>query len=353
MARAKKLPSGNWRALVYAGKDPTGKRKYESFTAPTRREAERLAAIWDADRKARERDQDERTVKQLLEAYIKTCKSAGMSPATVRSYTALKDNSYPLIKDVIISRITLPMIQEQVDERARIRAPKTVRNEFNLLRSAICKIRRDIDFDDIVLPKPKRAEMVIPSDDQIKRLIADVSKDDDMYIAVLLAALMGLRRSEICALEWSDIDDKNRTLHVGKALVRGEDGVHHLKSPKTAAGDRYLPIPEGLYTQLIARRGAGDKLVNISPNAITERYERARKRVKIPGRFHDLRHYHASVMIAVGAPEKYIVADMGHSSFDMVRKVYGHVMEDKKRELNDALAVHSANILENATQNAT
>lgn len=349
MARAKKLPSGNWRALVYAGKDPTGKRKYESFTAPTRREAERMAAIWDAGRKARERDHDERTVKQLLEAYIETCKAAGMSPSTIRSYTALKNGSYAKIADVLISRLTLPMIQSQIDERARIRSPKTVRNEVNLLRSAICKSRKDLDFDDITLPKPKRTEMAIPSDEQIKKLLADVSDDDDMYIAVMLAALMGLRRSEICALEWNDIDKERRILHVGKALVRGESGVHHLKPPKTTAGDRYLAIPAEMYSQLMARRGLGKKLVNISPNAITERYERVRNRLHIPGRFHDLRHYHASVMIAVGAPEKYIVADMGHSSFDMVRKVYGHVMEDKKRELSAELAAHSANILDNAT----
>lgn len=350
MAKAKKLPSGNWRVLMYDGRDPTGKRIYESFTAPTKKEAERMAAVWEAARDARRQELENKPVKELIAAYIKTCEAAGMSPATIRSYIAMSHSAFPLIDDVLLSRLTFSMIQNQIDDRARIRAPKTVRNELGLLRSSIGRYRKDIDFDDLILPKRRKTEMVIPTDAQVKQLIADVSKDDDMYIAVLLAALMGLRRSEICALEWTDIDKDTRTMHVGKALVRAQDGKHKVKQPKTAAGDRYLPIPETMYVQLMARRKTLDKrLVRLSPNAITERYERLRVRLQIPGRFHDLRHYHASVMLAVGAPEKYIVADMGHSSFDMVRKVYGHIMEEKKRELAHGLAAHSTKILDDAT----
>lgn len=349
MAKAKKLPSGNWRVLMYDGKDPTGKRIYESFTAPTKKEAERMAAIWEAERDVRKQQLENTPVKELIAAYIKTCEATGMSPATIRSYIAMSHSAFPQIGDVLISRLTLSMIQDQIDVRARSRAPKTVRNELGLLRSSISRYRKDIDFDDLILPKRRKTEMVIPTDEQVKQLIADVSKDDDMYIAVLLAALMGLRRSEICALEWTDIDKETRTLHVSKALVRAQDGKHRIKQPKTAAGDRYLPIPETMYMQLAARRTLDKRLVRLSPNAITERYERMRIRLKIPGRFHDLRHYHASVMLAIGAPEKYIVADMGHSSFDMVRKVYGHIMEEKKRELAHGLAAHSTKILDDAT----
>lgn len=349
MASAKKLPSGNWRVLMYVGKDPTGKRVYESFTAPTKREAERLAAMREAARDAHGGTAEDPSIKELIESYISTCEASGMSPATIRSYTAMSHSAFGKIEDILISRITLPMIQANVDDRARARSPKTVRNELALLRSAIGKHRKDIEFDDLILPKRKKAEMAIPTDEQVKQLIASVSADNDMLIAILLAALMGLRRSEICALQWTDIDPETHTLHVGKALVRGQNGEHSLKQPKTAAGDRYLPVPDSLYVLLMSRRNSGEKLISLSPNSITERYERLRNRLKIHCRFHDLRHYHASVMLAIGAPEKYIIADMGHSSFDMVRKVYGHVMEDKKRELSSGLAAHSAKILDNAT----
>ena len=54
-------------------------------------------------------------------------------------------------------------------------------------------------------------------------------------------------------------------------------------------------------------------------------------------RFHDLRHYHASIMISVGAPNKYIIADMGHASMDMVNRVYGHVMADRQRQIAEQM----------------
>ena len=47
-------------------------------------------------------------------------------------------------------------------------------------------------------------------------------------------------------------------------------------------------------------------------------------------------------MIAVGAPVKYICADMGHASMDMVRRVYGHIMEDREREIHDAMEERTA-----------
>lgn len=345
MATAKKLPSGSWRVRVYAGRDPSGKPVYQSFTGPTKREAERQAAVWNANRHARHPAASDPSVRQALDAYINTCQAAGMSPATIRAYNALKNGSYPLIADVRLSRLTSAMIQAQVDDRAVTYAPKTLRNELGLLRSAVSRYRKDLDFDDVILPRRKNTEMTIPTDDQVRALLVEVERDDNMYIAVMLAALMGLRRSEICALEWGDVDEQSKTLHVSKALVRGSDGKHYVKPPKTDAGDRYLPIPDAMFSRLMARRNTSTKPVNLSPNAITERYERLRNRLGIPGRFHDLRHYHASVMLAVGAPEKYIVADMGHSSFDMVRKVYGHVMETRRREIAQGLADHSSQIL--------
>ena len=50
-------------------------------------------------------------------------------------------------------------------------------------------------------------------------------------------------------------------------------------------------------------------------------------------------------MIREGVPEKYIVSDMGHASFDMVRRVYGHVMGEKQQEINTMMNAHANNIL--------
>ena len=106
-----------------------------------------------------------------------------------------------------------------------------------------------------------------------------------------------------------------------------------------------LAVPESVRAELMRRRSLRKEMVSLTPNAITERYERLTKRLGIPGRFHDLRHYHASVMLREGVPEKYIVADMGHASFDMVRRVYGHVMAEKQQEINTMMNAHADSII--------
>lgn len=58
-----------------------------------------------------------------------------------------------------------------------------------------------------------------------------------------------------------------------------------------------------------------------------------------------MRHYHCSILIMLGIPKEYIMADMGHSTDTMYQKVYAHLFPDTKRTMYDALAKHSDKIL--------
>ena len=154
-----------------------------------------------------------------------------------------------------------------------------------------------------------------------------------LHVPIVLAALMGLRRSEILALRWECVDLRNRSLMVCAAMVNGEDGPV-VKQPKTQAGARTLAIPTPVVTLLRASRSLDARVCPLTPDGLTDRWKRLMRSLGMRYRFHDLRHFHASSMIAAGAPDKYIMADMGHASMDMVRRVYGHVMEDRQREID-------------------
>ena len=82
MASARKLPSGNWRVLVYTGKGANGKRQYESFTASTKKQAEYLAAEFVAKRKYAV---ESMTVGEAIDRYIES-KDAVLSPTTIAEY---------------------------------------------------------------------------------------------------------------------------------------------------------------------------------------------------------------------------------------------------------------------------
>ena len=91
MPKAKRLPSGSWRVQVYAGKALDGKPIRESFTAPTKKEAEYMAAQWQLQRSARPEDY---TVAEAISAYI-DAKSAILSPSTVQKYKSLARRPSP------------------------------------------------------------------------------------------------------------------------------------------------------------------------------------------------------------------------------------------------------------------
>ena len=358
MARKKKgnLPSGNTRVQVFVGYRTDGSRRYESFTDIDRDKAEEEAAAFRRKVKRLIADgvpvediprddvpvKTRNTVEQYLNRYLDTCRATGLSPSTLQSYSRIIKRAYKGIKSIPADRLDITRIQDYVNERVADNATaKTIRCELSLLNCALRIVRHDLDMRLIRLPKQARKEMQIPSTEDVQRIITEV-KGTQMLLPVLMAAVMGMRRSEICALKWEDVNLKKKTLHIHSAIVRGEEGTYQTKGTKTEAGDRIIPIPSNLIPVFKASRNLSPYVTELTPDAITRRYERLTARLKVPGRFHDLRHYHASVMIAAGAPDKYICSDMGHASMEMVRRVYGHVMEDKEREINSAMEERAA-----------
>ena len=347
MAKAKKLPSGNYRCRARYT-DADGVQHSASFTDASAKVAEAQAAMWVAGMIEKAESRKHPSLRTAIDMHLETGRCTGMSPTTIRTYSSARDYAFDGLIDRPIDKITLRDIQAWINTSSKKLAPKTVRNNVALLSVVLKAQGIHLDFSLLKLPKPEHREMEIPSDAQVAQMLDYLSdRDDDMYIAVSLAALMGLRRSEICALKWSDIEVENDVaiLSVNKALVKNEDGFFVEKSPKTDAGRRLLVIPTDLYAEMKRRRSLRPLVVGITPQMLTDRYRSLTERLNIPSRFHNLRHYHASVMLREGVPEKYIVADMGHSSFDMVKRVYGHVMQEKRNAINLVMDSHASAIL--------
>lgn len=200
MAKAKKLPSGSWRCLVYDYIDSNGKRHYESFTADTRKEAEYLAAEFSPNKK--EWFRSDKTFGQALEDYISK-REPIVSPRTIMSYRRIQKNDLSSLANIKISDITQDLIQELINKDSEIHSPKTVRDNHGLI-SAVMKQERPGFALNTILPKIKRPDIYIPSDDEVKKLMSYVS-GTELELPVLLAAFGPMRRGEICALESRDI----------------------------------------------------------------------------------------------------------------------------------------------------
>ena len=355
------LPSQNYRRQVYVGRRDDGSKRYVTFTGSSPEEADALASAFRlrarqliregvaVDDIPREEHPVKRTdtVEHYVDQYIATARATGLSPSTLLGYSRIAKRAYSTFKTRSIDALTLEEVQQYINAQStRGLSSKSIRNELSLLTCALRNVRPDLNLRLIRLPRRSKSEMQIPSNEQIARML-DASRDTPLYIPLLLASMCGLRRSEICALSWADVDLKSRTIHIHSAEVKNEDNGFTVKGTKTAAGDRVINMPSTVAAELARSRTLSPRVTELTPDAITRRYERLLDRLtdeehqRIPGRFHDLRHYHASVMVAVGAPDKYISSDMGHSSMEMVRRVYGHVMKDRQQSINEQMETHA------------
>lgn len=179
-----------------------------------------------------------------------------------------------------------------------------------------------------------RPDLYLPSDADIKKLVQSV-KDTELEIPVLLGGFCTMRRGEICGLSIDDID--GNIIHVHHSLVQGADKELHLKTPKTESSDRYIEAP-AFVIEKIRKQGY---VTRLKPHSITIMFQRILNNNNIPHfRFHDLRHYSASVQHALGIPDAYIMQRGGWSSDAVLKSVYRHAMNDRQKEMNQKTNSH-------------
>mgnify|MGYP002765328022 FL=1 len=348
MSMLKPEKRGNsWRIKVYVGN-----KKYRSVTGATRAEAiqkaEKLQAELLAEREKQKSDNpyDDLTVAEAMERYVEAKKNA-LSPKTYREYTQTRKNSLKLLHDIKIGELTQEQVQIAVGEAAVDHEPKTVRNMHGLLSSALKMFRPDFTLH-TKLPQKKKPDIIIPTEADVVALLTEV-RGTDIDAPVHLAALCGMRMSEILGLRWEKIDFEKETICVCAAKVRDIDNNIVLKGTKSTAGERMIKMLPAVETALRRAHEAlpdSEFVTDLKSNNIYDRYQKALKAVCDKHyTFHELRHYAASVMIMLGIPVKYIADYLGHETEDMVNRVYGHIMADKKDEMFDRLASYYNGIL--------
>lgn len=332
MATAKKLPSGQWRALVYSHTetiDGKQKRIYESFTAPTKKEAEYLAAEFSLNKKRRRTNC---TVGEALETYVNN-KENILSPSTLRLYRSYINKYYSSLKPLPIDKLSNSQVQAEINSLSAHLSPKSVANIYGLLQTALLAQYPKIDIE-ISLPKRQKREIAIPTSSQIKCML-DYTEGSQLHLPIVLAFSMGLRRGEIAGLKWTDIDFEKRTMHVHSSVVLNDKKSWVTKQPKSYEGDRLLDIPDIAYEELhsIFANANSEYVYPYRPSAISNSFVRMNKALGYNFRFHDLRHYFASVMLSVNVPDKYAMRRMGHATNAVLKNVYQHLMSEKDNEV--------------------
>lgn len=341
MAKAKKLSSGSWRCLAYSHteriwdekkKDWKDKRIYESFTASTKKEAEYMAAEFSMNKDVKKRP-DNMSLYDAIDKYIQI-KEGVLSPTTVRTYKSARRTHFEDIGNLSIRDLTSSIVQAWISDLSKRLQPKTIKNTYGLLVATLDMFNPDLHLK-IKLPQKKENDFYTPSDNDIIKLLRQI-EGTELEIAVLLAAFGTLRRGEICALTNNDIHGNYIT--VNHAFVRNENNEWILKEPKTVGSKRTIELPEFVIDKM---RGIDGYIVKTHPDALSERFRRALKKSDLPKfRFHDLRHYSASILHAIGVPDQYIMQRGGWVSDHVMKSVYRNIIDEESSKQNRKIMDH-------------
>ena len=354
MANAKQLPSGTWRVLVYDGKDATGKRIYTSFTAPTEKEANFMALDHQLHHQNNQKVA-EMTFEKALQQYIEN-RNAILSPSTIREYKRMHKYFSKKLLETPLKKVSQDMVQKEINFFSKTLSPKSVKNIHGLI-SAVLKEYNPNMILCTKLPQKQKSNVYIPSENDVILLLNGAKQYyPQLYIPILLACSIGLRRSEICALKWHDIDFKNKTITIKSAKVLNENTDWIIKNPKSFSGNRTLIISDTVIDilQNFKKENKAKKedfVISINPSIITNNFSRLLKKIELPHfRFHDLRHFNASIMLSLNIPDKYAMERMGHATNTMLKTIYQHTFTEKQIEVSHTINHYIDTIVQHEMQ---
>lgn len=333
MPTPKKKSNGSWEATVYIGTDPrSGKKVYKHLTAGTKPELMAKMRRYH-DESPETASAASLTVGEAVDLYVERRRSE-LSPSTLAGYIKMRNTAFPELMRLKISALTDSVCQKAIDEAAKTVSPKTIRNRWNFILSAVREAKKNVSLS-VRTPSVRRKRLEMPDTDPLMNLFRAV-ENTPLDLPVCLAAVCGLRRSEIVALDFdTDIDYERSLIHINKAVVMGPDNKYHQKDTKTDAGERTVPAPAWLIAKIAEARD-NPKYVRWQANTITCKFKPLAESCGVNCSFHGLRHYYASVMSALGIPEQYAMERMGHSTNYMLHR-YQEYLRSKESEVNNSL----------------
>lgn len=186
--------------------------------------------------------------------------------------------------------------------------------------------------------------------EQLKAFEGQLDLADEHDFAYWLAVTPGLRRGEVCGLSWGDVDWGGRQLNV----VHSYDTRRNLKSTKTAAGRRSLPLTDEALEALKAHRdaqarsnagtGGRDPIIvtetgtRVHPDMLMKWWRRDRAGLGAQDNcLHELRHSYLTALARAGVHPKVMQALAGHANCAITMDIYAHTDMTAKRDAAEAL----------------
>ncbi len=236
---------------------------------------------------------------------------------------------------------------------------KTVREIYGVLRLALKGAVRwgmvSRNVCDLVDPPTVVSREAVPLSEEQARILVRCVRGHRLEVLLAMAVVTGMRRGELLALRWSNVDSDRRRLLVLHSVdfVAGYGYVEG--KPKTSAGKRWVSLPGFLVDMLKQQRVQQLELKKVAkvwidhdlvfpnlsggylhPNHMGEKFRGILKEAGLPAlHFHDLRHSAATILLCMGVNVKVIQELLGHSDISVTLGVYGHLLPSMQQTVVD------------------
>jgi integrase len=366
--------SKRWAVVLYQGKRvaPNGKlvdsyRWIRGFQTQKTAQSE-LTKLLKSKGDGTYIEPSKQTLSEYLSRWLNTVES-NLAPKTFERYKELVDlNINPKLGTIRMAQLQPVQLAEfytwaGTEGNRRTKSglsTRTVLHIHRLLRRALqqavlWQLRPTNPADAVQAPRPPDIEMKPIEEERAGELILS-AEGTEMFLPILTALCTGMRRGEILAIRWSDLDLEHSRLTVNQSVSQTRKQGVFFKSPKKKKSRRTITLPAILMDALREQRiqqqrhkelfGPDYRDLDLvfampdgsvwAPDRFTDAYmafARSRKAVGI--RFHDLRHTHASELLRRGTPLKTVAARLGHANATVTLNTYAHVMSGDDEQAAD------------------
>jgi len=360
-----KRKDGIWAACLNLGWQGS-KRKRKYFYGKTRAEVqEKLTAALRNRQLGLPVTSDKITFGQYLERWLEEAARPSLRPRTFVNYEQLvRVHIAPVLGRIKLAKLSPADIQTLYNRKLKEGlSPSSVRKIHAVIRRSLQVAYKWelVPRNVATLTNPPRQEHfeVNPLLPEQARAFLEAAKGDRLEALYTVAMGLGLRRGEVLALRWEDVDMDAGTLRVRHALQNLKGGGWTLAEPKSRNSRRTLGLPQFVIQALGGhrRRQLEEKMqagqlrqdhgfIFTTPagtpldgqNFYHRQFKPLLKKACLPDiRFHDLRHSCASLLLAQGVSPRVIMETLGHSQISLTMNTYSHVMPVLMREAADKM----------------